>query len=148
MYREDQENRPVAAYPLRPFDAQSAYSKGVSEFEGDPYSESMIDEMLAQDAEWREVPEIVKLTFSAFKKALGSYKGIIKELESALPMKANKVDIKNLLDSKANVKDIRKTIQEVAQDIESRATIEEVKRLVRNESLNTGRGKITIDHEI
>lgn len=127
MYREDQENRPIAAYPTKSYDMNSALSKGQSEFDADPYSESMIDEMLAQDAEWREVPEIVKLTFSAFHKALGSYKHVIKEIESALPMKANKVDIHNLMNSKANVKDIRKTISEVAQDIENRATIEDVK---------------------
>ena len=128
MFREDQENRPVALYPAqRNYDPQNAYSKGASDIDIAPYSESMIDEMLAQDLEWREVPEIVKLTFSAFQKALGSYKTVIREIENGLVIKANKVDVHNLLNCKANVKDIRKTIAEVAQDIESRATIDDVK---------------------
>lgn len=146
MFREDQENRPVASFTSKNFDMQSALSKGASELESDPNSVSIIRDLLKSDSEWSDVPEICKLTFTAFYNVVSAHAASIREIENVLPMKANKVDVHSLLNTKANVKDIRVTVSDMAQEIEARVTADEVRRMI-DTRLDTGasaRGKLVL----
>jgi hypothetical protein len=144
MFREDQENRPIASFASKNFDTHSMLSKGASEMEADPNSVSIIRELLSSDGEWAAVPEIMKLTMTAFYRVISSHSASIQEIENILPMKANKVDISSMMNAKANVKDIRKTIADMAQDIENKTTVDEVKQIVN--SSGTVRGKTVSNH--
>jgi hypothetical protein len=144
MFRDDQENRPIGSFASKNFDAHSMLSKGASEMETDPNSVSIIRELLSSDGEWVAVPEIMKLTMTAFYRVISSHSASIQEIENILPMKANKVDINSMMNAKANVKDIRKTIADMAQDIENKTTVDEVKKIVN--STGTARGKLVSNH--
>jgi len=133
MYREDQENRPIASFTSKNIDSQSPFSKGrVSELDSDPNSVSMIRELLNSDGEWTGVPEILKLTMTAFYKIMESHSNTIKEMENALIMKSNKVDVHNLMSSKVNLKDFRQTVSDISQDIETRVSLDQVKQIVES----------------
>lgn len=146
MYRDEQENRPVASFASKGFDTHSVFSKDASEIESDPNSVSIIRELLNSDNEWNNVQEIVKLTLTAFYRVVSSHSAAIREIENVLPMKANKVDIHSMMNTKANVKDIRKTISDMAQDIQEKTSFDEVRKIVdtKLESQASARGKVYI----
>jgi len=104
---------------------------------------------LNSDGEWTGVPEILKLTMTAFYKIMESHSNTIKEMENALIMKSNKVDVHNLMSSKVNLKDFRQTVSDISQDIEARVSLDQVKQILesRLDSSGGARGKncIVID---
>ena len=148
MFREDQENRPVASFASRNFENRSSSYKGDADLEFDPNSFSIINEFLGSNDEWSNVSDIVLLTFQAFNKVISYHATALREIESVLPLKANKNDVHSLMSSKANVKDIRKTISDMAQDIQNKTTFDEVRQMICSapEGAASGRGKYIFDH--
>ncbi|CAI2386287.1 unnamed protein product [Moneuplotes crassus] len=138
MFREDQENRPVSGFTPKSLNTRSSYTKGeASELDNDPNSVSIIRELLNSDGEWATVPEILKLTMTAFYKVLSSHSSTFQEMGNALVMKANKVDVQSLLSSKLNIKDFKQTVAEVSEDIESKASLSQVHKIIESQ-LNSG----------
>lgn len=70
------------------------------------------------------------MTFKSVTEVLRAHGEALKEIENALPAKANKVDMAQQMIGKANVSDVSRTIAEVATNIESRVTFEEMHRLL------------------
>lgn len=138
MYREDQENRPMAGFTPKSMNIESPFTKGdASELENDPNSVSIIRELLHSDGEWSTVPEILKLTMTAFYKVLSSHSNTLREMGNALVMKANKVDIHNMLSSKVNIKDFKETLADISDDVESKANMNQVTKMI-DTKMNAG----------
>ncbi|CAI2386412.1 unnamed protein product [Moneuplotes crassus] len=117
---------------------QGSYARGeASELDNDPNSVSMINELLMSEGEWTSVPEILKLTMTAFYKVLGSHSDTLQEMGNALIMKANKVDLNSLLNTKVNLQDFKQTVADISDDIESKASIHQVNKFIESK-LNPG----------
>jgi hypothetical protein len=146
MFREDQENRPIASFGNKNLDSQSIFSKGASDLDSDPNSVSIVRELLNSESEWTGVQEIVKLTLTAFYKVVSAHAASIREMENALPMKANKIDIHGLMNSKVNVKDLKKSMREISDDIGDRPTVDQVRKMIDQRLQQAGNSsKITHD---
>lgn len=75
-------------------------------------------------SEWRDVPDIIKITFK------GVYQVLRNQADELIHNEQVRENINASLNQKANFADVKKTMLEVVQNIESRASISEVKRLV------------------
>lgn len=73
----------------------SEYSKRMSEGAGDyeTVSLEMINELFEAKDEWNNIQDIVSLTFRAVYSMLKAHDDSIKDIEQALPQKANKADV-------------------------------------------------------
>lgn len=80
--------------------------------------------------EWKNIQDIVKLTFKAVCDVIRSQGLAIRELERIVPTKANKSELNAGLSVKANVSDVSRTIAEIASSIENKLTFEEVQNII------------------
>ena len=71
--------------------------------EDDPYAPSMVTDLLQGKNEWKNIQEIVKLTFKAICDTVKSQGNAIRELERGMAMKASQADVAMSITSKANV---------------------------------------------
>jgi hypothetical protein len=90
-------------------------------FNPDPYAPSLVNDLLTGGSnisggnnEWREIPDIVKLTFKAICDVVRSQGLAIREVERALPSKCTKSELNAGLTLKANASDVSRTIAELA----------------------------------
>lgn len=89
-----------------------------------------IDSLLNSSEDWRNIQDIIKLSFKSILELIKSNNNTIKELERQIQSKASKSDLVNSLSQKANVNDVMKTFTEVVSSIETRPSLEEVQILL------------------
>ncbi len=95
----------------------------------DPYAPSIVQDLLSGSNDWKNIQDIVKLTFKAVTDVLRQQGLAIRELERVAPTKASKAELNSGLSLKANVSDVSRTIAEVASQMESKLTFEELQSL-------------------
>ncbi len=76
--------------------------------------------------EWRNIQDIIRMTFKALCEVVRTQGITIKELEKTVSSKASKTELNSGLNIKANIADVMKTFSEVASNIETRPTLEEI----------------------
>lgn len=76
--------------------------------------------------DWRNIQEIVRVTFKALNDVVKAQGNSIKELEKQIINKASKNELNSGLNIKANVADVMRTFSEVASSIESKVSMDEV----------------------
>eukprot|EP01022_Parablepharisma_sp_SALTPOND_P018885 TRINITY_DN3149_c2_g1_i1.p1 TRINITY_DN3149_c2_g1~~TRINITY_DN3149_c2_g1_i1.p1 ORF type:complete len:945 (+),score=132.86 TRINITY_DN3149_c2_g1_i1:1642-4476(+) len=118
--------------------------------ESDPYSLSLVQELLQSTTEWINIQDIVKLTFKALFDTVKMQGEAIKDLEKAIPTKASKAELNSGLSQKANISDVSRTVAEVASNIETRVTLEDIQALLeekvsRSEFQYSMNGKVGLD---
>lgn len=59
----------------------------------DPYAPSIVQEMLAERNEWRQVHDIVKLTMKALCDVVRTQGSALREVERQIPLLATKADL-------------------------------------------------------
>ena len=84
----------------------------------DPYAPTMVYDLLQGKNEWKNIQDIVKLTFKAVCDTVKSQGQAIRELESQMRTKASTVEMTANLQSKANVNDISRSIADLQLHME------------------------------
>ena len=73
-------------------------------------SPPVVDELLEGLNDWRNVQDIVRLTFKALSDVIKSQGMSISELEREIGNKVNKVEINTVLNQKVNISDVHRYI--------------------------------------
>lgn len=70
----------------------------------------MVDDLVNGSLEWRNIEDIIRLTFRAVSEVLKEHSQSLHLLEQEVPSRASKQELAQTLSHKANVHDIQKTI--------------------------------------
>ena len=92
----------------------------------DPYAPAIVQDLLHGTNEWKNIQDIVKLTFKAVCDVVRSQGMALRELERTMPTKCNKAELNAGLSLKANVSDVSRTVAEVASNIENKMSFEDM----------------------
>jgi hypothetical protein len=96
----------------------------------DPYAPSIVQDLLSGSNDWKNIQDIVKLTFKAICDVIRQQGLALRELERAVPTKASKAEVNAGLSLKANVADVSRTLADLASTMESKLSFEEVQTLL------------------
>ena len=92
----------------------------------DPYSPVIVEDMLGSLNEWRNVQDVVRITFKAITDIVKAQGTAIRDLEQQLPAKAAKADVSAQLALKANRTDLDSGFQALADQIETKVGFEDL----------------------
>ena len=98
--------------------------------QSDPYSPSIVEDLLNSVSEWRPVQDIIRLTFKALSDLVKVQGSAIKEVESGLSSKANKSELNTAVSVKANVSDLSRGLAELRNSLETKMSMEDIYSLV------------------
>jgi hypothetical protein len=96
----------------------------------DPYSPLISDDLLGGANDWRNVQDIVRLTFKALSDVVRAQGASLRELERQMPNKLSKSEFNSGMAIKANASDISRTVQEVFVSLESKLHLEDLETLL------------------
>ena len=85
-------------------------------YENDTYSPMMVDDLLKGLNDWRNIQDIVRLTFKALSDVVRTQGQAIRDLERQLPLKVARSEFSLALSQKANSNEI----EEIQAALESR----------------------------
>ena len=74
--------------------------------EPDPYTPYIVDDLLQGVNEWRNIQDIVRLTFKALSDVVKAQGETLKELERQMPQKTSKSEMQAALSTKASLTDM------------------------------------------
>jgi hypothetical protein len=96
----------------------------------DPYAPSIVQDLLSGSNDWKNIQDIVKLTFRAVADVLRQQGLALRELERLAPTKASKAELNAGLSLKANVADVSRTVADLASGLEQKLAFEDVQSLL------------------
>jgi hypothetical protein len=89
----------------------------------DPYSPVIVDDLLNGLSDWRNIQDIVRLTFKAMSDVLKAQGAAIRDLERQMPLKSSKAELQSALSQKASLTDLSEQAAELAAMVESRGPL-------------------------
>lgn len=107
-------------------------SRSRVEYETDPYSPVIVDDLLNGINEWRNVQDIVRLTFKALSDVVKAQGATIRELERQMPTKASKAELNSGLAIKANISDVTRQVSDLMASYEGNIRIQEIRDLLED----------------
>lgn len=96
----------------------------------DPFSTSIVDDLLSSLTDWRGVNDIVRLTLRALTDAVKSQSASIRELERLIPNKADWSEVVAEMAVKANVSEVSRSLAEVSDELQAKVRMSDVQRLL------------------
>lgn len=88
------------------------------------YAPVMVEDLVSGLQDWRQVPDIVRLTFKAIVDLLTTQGSAIADIERQLPTKASKSDLSAGLSTKANLSDVTQSLLETNAALQKSITPE------------------------
>ena len=88
------------------------------------YAPVMVEDLVSGLQDWRQVPDIVRLTFKAIVDLLTTQGSAIADIERQLPTKASKSDLSAGLSTKANLSDVTQSLLETNTALQKSITPE------------------------
>jgi len=82
-------------------------------YEPDSTSPAIVEDLLSGLNEWRNIQDIVRLTFKALADVVKAQGQTIKDLERQMPQKATRSDLTAALAAKANAQDLSTTVSQL-----------------------------------
>lgn len=98
----------------------------------DPYAPSLVYDLLQGKNEWKNIQDIVKLTFKAVCDTVKSQGNAIRDLERQLNQKANTHDILTSLQLKANITDVSRTVADIQVHLDKKQSLEDIMRMMED----------------
>ena len=105
----------------------------------DVYSPAIVDDLLHGVNEWRNIQDIVRLTFKALSDVVRAQGSSIREMERQLQLNISRSEFNQVMSSKANVSDLndvqtlvesRNTYIEIQSQLDEKVSLSEVHRLI------------------
>jgi DNA-binding IscR family transcriptional regulator len=100
--------------------------------EPDPYSPVIVEDLLQGVNEWRNIQDIVRLTFKALTDVVKAQGETLRELERQMPTRASKAELNSGLSLKASISDITRTIAEVASSLETKLSFDDCQSILKD----------------
>lgn len=102
-----------------------------------------LEDLIESEAEWRDVPSIIRLAFRATYALAKHSMAVNDALENELLAKADKEDMKKAFKFKANIVDVEESLEKVAEELERKVSVEELDGVLnefvrRDESMQGG----------
>ena len=94
--------------------------------DSEPYSPEIVEDLISGLNDWRNVQDIVRLTFKALSDVVKSQGTTVKELELQIPSKASKADIAQCMALRSSYTETVRSLAEIKSLLESRASIDDV----------------------
>ncbi|KAL4493978.1 hypothetical protein ABPG72_021995 [Tetrahymena utriculariae] len=98
----------------------------ITESEVDPFSVVLVEDLLSGTNDWRNVQDIIRLTFKALTDVVKNQGEAIRDLERQNISNVKIVNLQDYLDSKANVEDVKESLNELAQILEGRPSFDDL----------------------
>lgn len=98
--------------------------------QNDPYQPSLVNDLLQGKNEWKNIQDIVKLTFKAVCDTVKSQGQAIRELEKQMMQKASSTELTANLQLKANVSDVSRAIAEIQSSLDQKQSFEDLNRFL------------------
>lgn len=98
--------------------------------QADPYAPSLVYDLLQGKNEWKNIQDIVKLTFKAICDTVKSQGTAVRELERQMQTKASTAEMSTGLSLKANVADVSRTIADVQAKVDHKQSADDVSKLL------------------
>lgn len=98
--------------------------------EADPYSPVLVNDLLNGLNDWRNIQDIVRITFKALTDVVTAQGNSIRELERQLPYKASKTELNTGLSLKANQSDLGHVVSDITSKLERKISYEEIRSLL------------------
>ena len=113
-------------------------SKRMSDADYDLITIDFITEMLDVSSlltlqakgDWTNIQDVIPMTFKGVCQILRAHEEKLRELEAALPLKANKQEVERALQAKSSTADIKKTVSEMTLSIEAKVSYDQVLRML------------------
>jgi len=86
----------------------------------EPYSATVVDDLLKGISEWRNIQDIIRLTFKALSDVVKAQGQGIQELERQMQTRVTKAELQSAVSNKANATDVSSWIAEVQAGLNSR----------------------------
>lgn len=83
------------------------------QIQADPYAPSLVYDLLQGKNEWKNIQDIVKLTFKAVCDTVKSQGQAVRELERQIQTKSTLQELTSSLALKANISDVSRTIADL-----------------------------------
>jgi hypothetical protein len=112
-------------------------SAPISRGEPNPYAPVVVENLVEDFNEWRNVTEVVRLTFKALSDVVRTQGVALSRLEQQLAAKANIQEVITSLALKANVADVQRSMTEVVRAMEQKATIQDCRLLIAEKASKT-----------
>eukprot|EP00741_Cyanophora_paradoxa_P006296 tig00000989_g6104.t1 len=100
-------------------------------------SSLVVEDLVSGLSEWRNIQEIVRMTFNALHdvvkaqgEAIKSLEGQVRELQTSAMEKASRSELNSALRNKANIPDVNRSIMELERLLDTKAETSAVRELV------------------
>ena len=105
----------------------------------------MVKDLLNGINDWRNVEDIVRITFKALSDVVTAQANSIRELERQLPYKASKQELTSALTLKVNSTDISRTITEIVEQVDRKVDMNDIRGIL-DERVTRDEFKHEINH--
>ena len=89
----------------------------------DPYSSAIVDDLISGASDWRNVQDVVRLTFKALSDVVKAQGSAIRDLERQMPQKLSKAEAQTLLSQKVSSSELTGHLADLQALIESRGPL-------------------------
>lgn len=96
----------------------------------DPYQPQLTNDLLQGKNEWKNIQEIVKLTFKAIADTVKSQGTAIRDLEKSMSAKVTGSDMVAAIHNKVNVSDVSKMMADLQSAMEEKQSAADVTRML------------------
>lgn len=100
--------------------------------DADMYTPIVVDDLLNGLQDWRNVQDIVRLTFKSLSDVVRAQGFAIQELEREIHSKVSRNELSVGLASKANLTDMSKTLSEICNSLLTKVSLEDVYPLIED----------------
>ena len=91
---------------------------------------SALEDILQQDEEWNDIPDVIRLSLKAAHSIFKSFTVIVQHQDDALEKKADKEEIKKAFKLKANIVDVEDGMDKVQDALDSKVSIDEIESIL------------------
>lgn len=111
---------------------QSPIQDRLEDVDIDPYAPTIVEDLLQGVSEWRNIQDIVRLSFKALTDVVRVHGESLRELERQVASKASKAEVNSGLSLKANTTDVSGTISEIIASLEGKISLDDCQTILRD----------------
>eukprot|EP00742_Colponemidia_sp_Colp-10_P010428 GILJ01011451.1.p1 GENE.GILJ01011451.1~~GILJ01011451.1.p1 ORF type:complete len:694 (+),score=153.66 GILJ01011451.1:27-2084(+) len=104
----------------------SPYARILRDRDVDPYKPVLVEDLLQGLNDWRNIQDIVRLTFKALYDVVKAQGEAIRQLEKQVDTKASKMELHSLLDTKVNTVQFTQMVNEIQFILSSKPSIDDL----------------------
>lgn len=101
-------------------------------WESDPYMPTIAEDLLQSTSDWRNIQDIVRLTFKSLIDVLKSHASALRDLEGTMPLKVSKSDVHGLIFNKVDAEELNELRNEIRIRREDTRELDELRDMLQD----------------